>query len=66
MSLDEWWIDGDVAMDAGGNLYAVWDTQGAGNDIGWLSQRNAVEWKESRHLLRERNRLEPLAKTAPT
>jgi hypothetical protein len=24
-------------MDAGGNLYAVWDTQGANNDIGWLS-----------------------------
>jgi hypothetical protein len=37
MSLDEWWIDGDIAMDAGGNLYAVWDTQGAGSDIGWLS-----------------------------
>jgi hypothetical protein len=37
MSLDEWWIDGDISMDAGGNLYAVWDTQGAGNDIGWLS-----------------------------
>jgi hypothetical protein len=24
-------------MDAGGNLYAVWDTQGADNDVGWLS-----------------------------
>jgi hypothetical protein len=24
-------------MDAGGNLYAVWDTQGPDNDIGWLS-----------------------------
>jgi hypothetical protein len=42
MSLAEWWIDGDVAMDAGGNLYATWDTQGANpdgsaNDSGWLS-----------------------------
>src|SRR5437870_9176942 len=37
MSLAEWWIDGDIAMDAGGNLYAVWDTQGADNDVGWLS-----------------------------
>lgn len=37
MSLDEWWIDGGIALDAGGNLYAVWDTQGAGNDVGWLS-----------------------------
>ena len=37
MSLAEWWIDGAVALDAGGNLYAVWDTQGSDNDIGWLS-----------------------------
>ena len=37
MSLDEWWIDGSLAMDAAGNLYAVWDTQGSNNDIGWLS-----------------------------
>jgi hypothetical protein len=42
MSLAEWWIDGDIAMDAGGNLYATWDTQGknasgTSNDIGWLS-----------------------------
>jgi hypothetical protein len=42
MSLGEWWIDGDIAADAAGNLYATWDTQGtdsAGNpvDTGWLS-----------------------------
>jgi BNR/Asp-box repeat len=42
MSLDEWWIDGDISIDAGGNLYATWDTQGtnpdgSANDIGWLS-----------------------------
>jgi hypothetical protein len=37
MSLDEWWIDGDIASDSAGNLYAVWDTQGASNDAGWLS-----------------------------
>jgi hypothetical protein len=37
MSLAEWWIDGDIAADAGGNLYAVWDTQGATEDVGWLS-----------------------------
>jgi hypothetical protein len=36
-SLQEWWIDGDIAIDTGGNLYAVWDTQGTNNDIGWLS-----------------------------
>jgi hypothetical protein len=42
MSLSEWWIDGDIALDAGGNLYATWDTQGtnpdgSANDVGWLS-----------------------------
>lgn len=37
MSLDEWWIDGAIARDAAGNLYAVWDTQSATADIGWLA-----------------------------
>jgi hypothetical protein len=37
MPLGEWWIDGDIAMDAGGNLYATWDTGGPNSDIGWLS-----------------------------
>ncbi len=48
MSLSEWWIDGDLAMDAGGNLYAVWDTQGAANDIGWLSysRDHGAHWSE--------------------
>jgi hypothetical protein len=37
MSLSEWWIDDDIGIDAGGNLYATWDTQGTDADIGWLS-----------------------------
>jgi hypothetical protein len=42
MSLSEWWIDDDIGIDDGGNLYATWDTQGTNadgspNDIGWLS-----------------------------
>lgn len=39
MSLAEWWIDGDIGMDSGGNLYATWDTQGtsATGSRGWLS-----------------------------
>lgn len=42
MSLSEWWIDGDIALDGSGDLYATWDTQGSNpdgsaNDIGWLS-----------------------------
>lgn len=35
--LPTWWIDGCIATDAGGNLYATWDTQTSGGDIGWLS-----------------------------
>jgi hypothetical protein len=42
MSLAEWWIDGGIGIDAAGNLYATWDTQGtnpdgSANDVGWLS-----------------------------
>jgi len=37
MSLAEWWIDGAIAADGSGNLYATWDTQGSNQDIGWLS-----------------------------
>ena len=43
MSVDEWWIDGALAVDSAGNLYASWDTQqgfpfGVGTpDTGWLS-----------------------------
>jgi hypothetical protein len=42
MTSTEWWIDGAIGMDAAGNLYATWDTQGtnadgSANDIGWLS-----------------------------
>lgn len=37
MSTSEWWIDGSLGMDAAGNLYATWDTQSGGHDIGWLA-----------------------------
>jgi hypothetical protein len=37
LSLPEWWIDGDIAADTAGNLYATWDTQTARGDIGWLT-----------------------------
>jgi hypothetical protein len=36
MSLAEWWIDGSLGRDSGGNLYSTFDTQGT-YDIGWLS-----------------------------
>src|SRR5215813_1549685 len=31
------WIDVALGTDAAGNLYATWDTQSPGGDIGWLS-----------------------------
>jgi len=42
MATWEWWIEPSIGIDAGGNLYATWDTQGTAaggtaNDIGWLS-----------------------------
>ena len=46
MSLREWWIDGDIAIDAAGNLYAAWDTQSAGHDSAWLavSRDHGASW----------------------
>jgi hypothetical protein len=37
IAIPTWWIDGNLSMDHGGNLYATWDTQTAQGDIGWLS-----------------------------
>ncbi len=31
------WIDVNLSIDAAGNLYATWDTESPGGDIGWLS-----------------------------
>lgn len=37
MNTTEWWIDGSLARDSAGNLYATWDTQSGGRDVGWLA-----------------------------
>ncbi|HKD94499.1 MAG TPA: sialidase family protein [Gaiellaceae bacterium] len=37
IGLKEWWIDGSLALDPAGTLYASWDTQGRSGDTGWLS-----------------------------
>ncbi len=37
IALSTWWIDGDLAIDSGGTLYATWDTQASAGDIGYLS-----------------------------
>ena len=46
MSPSDWWIDGAIAIDAGGNLYATWDTQSRRHDTGWLaySTDHGVRW----------------------
>ncbi len=41
ITINEWWNDGSIATDSGGDLYATWDTQGRvggqRSDIGWVS-----------------------------
>ena len=37
MSLDEWWDEPSLSIDAGGNIYAVWDTQSGSTDVGWVA-----------------------------
>jgi hypothetical protein len=37
IGLEEWWIDGSLAVDRAGILYATWDTQGEGRDTAWLA-----------------------------
>ena len=51
MSVAEWWNEPSIGIDAGGNLYAAWDTQakpgnGSHTDTGWLSysQDHGVTW----------------------
>jgi hypothetical protein len=43
---NEWWIDGALASDAAGNLYATWDTQARRSDTAWLSYStdHGVTW----------------------
>ena len=36
MAPAEWWIDGSVGRDTGGDLYVTWDSQHLGLDVGWL------------------------------
>jgi hypothetical protein len=51
MSMAEWWNQPGIGIDAGGNLYASWDTQGESTDgtridTGWLSYsvNGGVTW----------------------
>jgi BNR repeat protein len=37
VGLKEWWIDGCLAVDSAGTLYASWDTQSRSRDTAWLA-----------------------------
>jgi len=37
IGLKDWWIDGSLAIDPAGILYAAWDTQQGGSDTAWLA-----------------------------
>ena len=40
IALPTWWIDGSLAVDSSGALYATWDTQTGTRDTGWLATSN--------------------------
>ena len=46
------WIDVDLSIDSAGNLYATWDTQHPGGDIGWLSYSvdHGRSWSRARRV----------------
>jgi BNR repeat protein len=37
IGLQDWWIDGSLAVDPAGILYAAWDTQQGSRDTAWLA-----------------------------
>jgi BNR repeat protein len=37
IGLQDWWIDGSLALDPAGILYATWDTQQGSRDTAWLA-----------------------------
>lgn len=57
IALTTWWIDGDLGMDAAGNLYATWDTQTRAGDIGWLaySTDHGRSWSSPRRVTADRD-----------
>lgn len=48
--LKVFWIDASIGVDSSGVLYAAWDTQRPGGDIGWLSYSidHGRTWSEPR------------------
>lgn len=57
IAVPTWWIDGDLARDPAGNLYATWDTQAASGDIGWVSYstNGGRTWSAPRRVTQDRD-----------
>jgi BNR repeat-like domain len=54
------WIDVALSSDAAGNLYATWDTQSPGGDIGWLafSTDHGRTWSSARRVTPDHDKAE--------
>ena len=54
------WIDVALSIDAAGNLYATWDTQSPGGDIGWLSYStdHGRTWSPARRVTPDHDKAE--------
>ncbi|HEV2372972.1 MAG TPA: sialidase family protein [Streptosporangiaceae bacterium] len=54
------WIDADIGIDAAGTLYATWDTQRPGGDIGWLSYStdHGQTWSRARRATPDHDKAE--------
>jgi len=52
-----YWIDTALGIDAAGTLYATWDTQRPGGDIGWLSYstNHGRTWSAARRVTPDHN-----------
>jgi hypothetical protein len=58
MAKAEWWIDGSIGLDAAGDLYLTWDTQGkTTGDVGWLawSSDHGRTWSPLRRVTPDRD-----------
>src|SRR5215831_6034669 len=53
-----YWIDTALGIDAAGTLYATWDTQRPGGDIGWLSYstNHGRTWSAARRVTPDHDR----------
>ena len=60
------WIDVALSIDAAGNLYATWDTQRPGGDIGWLSYStdHGRTWSPARRVTPDHDKAEHIMAVA--